>query len=447
MYSSGTRAQREKRRRLQQAAEQVRPAGGGFGMAINGAPHPGVINKGLRPAKFEELKVEELGEGHSLVDVDYNETDKRLTFRRGSIQEEDGIRYGFVEGGASSGPIVTVVDVPEADDWENDYLDPSTFTHGDALPAGLVDGLGYVRLHQGSAPISPFAWNADVDAADIGDSTLAHTDDSVRPRVIFARYDSTNGWLNVFFNQPIKLVNEDILPSDAAQIRSTFLGNIPISGFVASAQANVLVLLCDSVPDFVNNERWYVRLSEGIVSNYINAGLTNLSSSFYDVVGDLDAYCYVPVINRSEQDLSPGDPVIIGSPVEVWDTNNLYRLAYEVFPLGKTQPVYVLRIIGGNTLDDGSTDGIKSLAAQLADIPAAYDPNVDVAYPDGIGRATLYIDNVEQPDKVLVINDGRFPSTPVDFALFVEDRTEGYLFSIPIVGGGSMMAYAPGLLQ
>lgn len=62
-----------------------------------------------------------------------------------------------------------------------------------------------------------------------------------------------------------------------------------------------------------------------------------------------------------------------------------------------------LVIIGGNTLADGVTAGIKYEIGGVTTVPVVYDPNVDTTFIAGIGRADLYIDNVYQ-GKVLVGN-------------------------------------------
>lgn len=67
---------------------------------------------------------------------------------------------------------------------------------------------------------------------------------------------------------------------------------------------------------------------------------------------------------------------------------------------GAASSVKVLVIIGGNTLAAG-VPGIKYSAGPI--VPTqVYDPEVDSVYPDGMGRANLYVNGVLQPLRVLV---------------------------------------------
>jgi hypothetical protein len=68
---------------------------------------------------------------------------------------------------------------------------------------------------------------------------------------------------------------------------------------------------------------------------------------------------------------------------------------------GASASVYTLRIDGGNVLSDGSSNGVRF--ASFTTTPSLYDPNVTATgYQNGLGRATLYIDNVAQSGYVLV---------------------------------------------
>ncbi len=97
-------------------------------------------------------------------------------------------------------------------------------------------------------------------------------------------------------------------------------------------------------------------------------------------------------------------------------------------------PIYTLQIIGGNTLDDAVTDGIKYESTPIADVPSLYDPDVDTTFVDGIGRAALFIDGVLQTGYVLVLHDSSGGSI-VD-ALFADDicLTTPTTTSLPLAG-------------
>jgi hypothetical protein len=109
--------------------------------------------------------------------------------------------------------------------------------------------------------------------------------------------------------------------------------------------------------------------------------------------------------------------------------------------LVRSSSEYLIVIDQGNTLEEGST-GINYYEGTLTSVPEAYDPNVTTSFMDGIGRGTLYKDNVAQDGYVLVINDdhGSFRN-----ALFQGDpiRTSGAV-SIPVAGGGTVRAYTAG---
>jgi hypothetical protein len=62
----------------------------------------------------------------------------------------------------------------------------------------------------------------------------------------------------------------------------------------------------------------------------------------------------------------------------------------------------LLSIIGGNDLGSGA-QGIKYTPSLT--LPVGYDPDVDAVYPNGMGRAALYVNGVLQPNNVLVRHD------------------------------------------
>lgn len=62
----------------------------------------------------------------------------------------------------------------------------------------------------------------------------------------------------------------------------------------------------------------------------------------------------------------------------------------------------IVNILGGNVLSNG-LDGIYY--GETVTPTKVYDPNVDDEYPNGLGRALLYIDGVPQTSKVLVRHD------------------------------------------
>ena len=65
---------------------------------------------------------------------------------------------------------------------------------------------------------------------------------------------------------------------------------------------------------------------------------------------------------------------------------------------GATQPKRAVQIIGGQTVS-----GIDCITYASTVTPGAvYDPDVDTAYPDGLGRGWLFINGVLQSRRVLV---------------------------------------------
>jgi hypothetical protein len=66
-----------------------------------------------------------------------------------------------------------------------------------------------------------------------------------------------------------------------------------------------------------------------------------------------------------------------------------------------------VRIIGGNELDAEPYLGIKYVYTEITDVPTAYDPDTEDEFIDGIGRGWLYLNNIIQPKRVLIVNDAR----------------------------------------
>lgn len=98
-------------------------------------------------------------------------------------------------------------------------------------------------------------------------------------------------------------------------------------------------------------------------------------------------------------------------------------------------------IIGGNVITADPFDGIKYVT-DVTSVPSAYDPNVDTSFIDGIGRGTLYIDNIAQTDKVLIVNDSRGGGGDT---LIPSDRIyAGAAVQIDVDGGGTVTAYVVG---
>lgn len=69
---------------------------------------------------------------------------------------------------------------------------------------------------------------------------------------------------------------------------------------------------------------------------------------------------------------------------------------------GVTSAIYTLEIDRGNVLSDAVTLGIVWASSAPTSVPSLYNPNVDTSFIDGIGRATLYINNTAQSGYVLV---------------------------------------------
>lgn len=110
---------------------------------------------------------------------------------------------------------------------------------------------------------------------------------------------------------------------------------------------------------------------------------------------------------------------------------------------GSATSVYSLSIVGGNTLSDGSTLGIKKVATAITGVPSNYDPNVTSTFIDGIGRATLFINGNAQSGFVLVIHDSR---TSFGEAVFQGETvlSAAATASIPVTGdpdGASVNCY------
>lgn len=103
-------------------------------------------------------------------------------------------------------------------------------------------------------------------------------------------------------------------------------------------------------------------------------------------------------------------------------------------------PYLTVTIVGGNTLETGQNGVIY--AGTVESVPSAYDPDVTSSFVDGIGRGTLYINQIAQSGYVLVVNDdrGSFRNALIaDDVVWVGDAV-----AIPVAGGGTVRAYPVG---
>lgn len=102
------------------------------------------------------------------------------------------------------------------------------------------------------------------------------------------------------------------------------------------------------------------------------------------------------------------------------DRDRIRRLEQELAALRAQVPVRTPRarrerdiwaqIIGGNPL----ASGIEAIQYAASVTPlAVYDPDVDTAYPNGLGNAWLFIDGKRQLDRVLVRHNFIGDQTPV----------------------------------
>lgn len=68
------------------------------------------------------------------------------------------------------------------------------------------------------------------------------------------------------------------------------------------------------------------------------------------------------------------------------------------------------QIIGGNPL----SSGIECIQYAASVTPlAVYDPDVDTAYPNGLGNAWLYIDGILQTNRILVRHSFTGDQSPI----------------------------------
>ena len=122
------------------------------------------------------------------------------------------------------------------------------------------------------------------------------------------------------------------------------------------------------------------------------------------------------------------------------------------FPVGGRVPHAVLEIIDGNLIEifpggdpGGPYAGVKYYPNAITELATAYDPEAGgettvTSYPDGIGRAWLWLDGVRQDKRVLVLND---TSAFIYFVLLAGDPLVGFRSrSIPVAGGGSATVWS-----
>ena len=110
----------------------------------------------------------------------------------------------------------------------------------------------------------------------------------------------------------------------------------------------------------------------------------------------------------------------------------------------RVRDTYII-VMGGNELDTGQ-DGCLWVSS-VTELDADYDPNTATSFMDGIARGRLFVDGVEQADKVLIVNEGY----TYGHALLGEDADDGpdkvWAFtatSKPIAAGGSKTVYRVG---
>jgi hypothetical protein len=114
---------------------------------------------------------------------------------------------------------------------------------------------------------------------------------------------------------------------------------------------------------------------------------------------------------------------------------------------GSASKVYTIRILGGNTLSDGSTPGIKFSSSAITSVPSAYDPDVDTSFIDGIGRGILFINGTQQSGNVLIVHhstggSGLTLAIPESNVVLTNTAT----VSIPVAGdpnGATVSCYVP----
>ena len=76
----------------------------------------------------------------------------------------------------------------------------------------------------------------------------------------------------------------------------------------------------------------------------------------------------------------------------------------KVIDLPPDNPMLVIEVIGGNTLDSGIT-GVKYLSSLETELPSDYDPDTDPSTADGWGTGYLFVNGLEQEHKVIILND------------------------------------------
>lgn len=112
---------------------------------------------------------------------------------------------------------------------------------------------------------------------------------------------------------------------------------------------------------------------------------------------------------------------------------------------GGTSKLRMLTIIGGNTLSDGSTLGIKWKNPAPTTVPSLYDPTVDTTFIDGIGRATLTVDGTSQGTVLVAHYSGN--GSAYQLALFAGDVivTSTATVSLPLASDAtqSVTLYVP----
>ncbi len=132
----------------------------------------------------------------------------------------------------------------------------------------------------------------------------------------------------------------------------------------------------------------------------------------------------------------------------LWEDSVTGADRYAVIRIGtpaQASNVYSLRIVGGNTLSDAVTLGIRNVAIPMTTITSVWNPNVDTVFTNGIGRAILNINGADASGYVLVLNDSR--TAAVRFSLFATETvlTNPATVTLPLVSDSTQTAtfYVP----
>lgn len=380
---------------------------------------------GKRPLSRASMTVRETGTGAYVTSVYFDEAKQELVVRRGEPVEgsaADGMRVGVTKTTISH--LADPTDLPTVDYWvkpgsggvpipEESLLLPSDFIHDDGFDSGnpwvdlLPDGLGWVRLGEGSAPAGEARWDADV--IDTYAALPEGENAPKRPSLLRAWVTSAANPASIVlvFNTSVAVPDQHTYyAKHRFVVTSNKSGELEVVSLSDGPTANsVEITLARGIPD---DERVQVRVKDRAV--FIAGGVEgNRESSPIPAVVKYPRNCYVPVINRFRDgsSIAAGSRVVLGQPFLLRDSQGAEFPVYDIIEVGSAAAQTYLKcdVVAARTII-GSLKGCPFLDGVLEEVAQAWNPTENPlvqTFEDGVGVAQPWGQPITS--RILIIND------------------------------------------